>query len=641
LRENFDRFNFAIHKEKEMADFRRWILAFAALVLVLGLAAPASAQLSCTSSLTVVPSLRHEGFTELTGDILLSCTASKQPAVSTPSGTAIPTANFTVSLSAPVTSRILGGALPQALTDAILLVDDPAPGVQNVCTTPLNPAEACIDLGTTPPGSPLNIPGEYNVFQGYLGATTPGPNTVTFLGVPVDPPTTTVTYRITNIRIDATTLALGSGTGGTTPVYAYISASPSSSVNIQNPQVVVGLVGWGLSTATASTGASLFQCEAFTGQLGTVTFTENFATAFKTQGASGTTYPQNLPGFPYNTESGLEIALSDGESGFADTPTELEATITNIPVGATISVDSYAVSTGAVVCGATPPAGCVNTPSDANLISPAAGTPGVDSQVVVADNTKGTAPISVTVVWQITDTNPAAIDSLAFGVYGTLVAQTGNPSTLTGAANVQIGFYPQAATATTTEAIPTFSSTVEAQTTPSSLFTISPCQTILLFPYVTDFYGFDTGLAISNTSLDSLPTGQAAVGQTGACSVSFFGNGGIATTLGTSGVYSSTSDTSLTTGLIPPGQTWAFSLSGIDPGYNSTPTYGTTGYAIATCQFQYAHGYSFVSDTGIRNFAAAYLALIIPDSTRSATPFTCSAYGTTNTCNLTGEQLVH
>ena len=58
-----------------MADFRRWILAFAALVLVLGSAVPASAQagLNCTASAAVTPTLRHEGFTELTGDILLNC----------------------------------------------------------------------------------------------------------------------------------------------------------------------------------------------------------------------------------------------------------------------------------------------------------------------------------------------------------------------------------------------------------------------------------------------------------------------------------------------------------------------------------------------------------------------------------------
>jgi len=539
------------------------------------------------------------------------------------------------------------------LSEALLLVDDPAPANQVVCSDPTNPAVACQGLeGTTPPP---------NVYEGLQGSTSPGPNTITFFGIPADPPATTRTYRITNIRIDATTVALGGGPsgGGTTPVYAFVSVSPSSSINISSGsnsgQFIVGEISWGLvNTAPTSTGATLYQCENFSGTLGSVTFTENFSTAFKTQGvtasSSTTTYPQNTPGQVYYTESGLEVALAAGEAGAADAPTELEATISNIPVGAVISVDPWAISTAQVTC-ALP---CVSTPSYAYLILPSgsaytgaepSGASTSGTAVTIADNSTGTAPISVTVVWAIEATNPSAIDSLTFNFYGSLVAQTGNPATLTGPAAVSIGFYPQTATypdSDSTGPIPSFSSTVEAQTpSPTSLFSISPCETILLFPYVTDFYGFDTGIAISNTSLDSLPTGQAAVGQTGACSVSFFGSGGLATTLGTGGVYSSTSDTTLTTGLIPPGTTWAFSLSTIDAGYNSAPTYGTTGYAIATCQFQYAHGYSFVSDTGIRNFAAAYLALIIPDSTRAATPFVCSAYGTSNTCNLTGEQLVH
>jgi hypothetical protein len=200
------------------------------------------------------------------------------------------------------------------------------------------------------------------------------------------------------------------------------------------------------------------------------------------------------------------------------------------------------------------------------------------------------------------------------------------------------GFSPQLPAYASTGPIPEFSSTVNEPTTPTTLFTVSLCQTILLFPYVTDFYGFDTGIAISNTSLDNLPVPAAP--QPGACSVTFYGGGGIATTIGTSGIYSSTEDSTLTSGLIQPGQTWAFSLSSLDPGYNSVAGYGTTGYAIAICNFQYAHGYSFVSDTGIRNFAAAYLALIIPDAPRAPQPFTCSANG--GTClSQTGEQLVH
>lgn len=626
-----------------MADFRRWILAFAALVLVAGLVVPASAQVTCTASTSVVPTLRHEGFTELTGDIVLTCSAPTGVKPLAP-GSIIPTANVTVSLSAPVTSRVLGatGITPlTSYTEALLLVNDPAPASQIVCADPTNPAVGCQAYE----GDAANA----NVFQGLGGATVPGPYTVTFLGIPADPPVTTRTYRITNVRIDATTVALGTGVAGTTPVYAFVSASPSSSINIPISQVTVGYVGWGLlNTEPSSTGATLYQCEDFgPGTLGTITFTENFATAFKLQGVNTvenvTSYPQTTPGQLYNTESGLQVAVVDGEAGVADAPTELEATIANIPAGAVISVDAYAVSTGQAICGTTAPPGCQNIYSDANLLLPTKNpTWGAANVVTVADNSKGTTPISVTVVWQITNTNPQAIDSLAFNVYGTLKAQVGNPSTLTGPATVSIGFYPQAASypAPSSGPIPSFSSTVEAQSpTPVDLFTLSPCETILLFPYVTDYTGFDTGIAISNTSMDSLPSGQTATGQTGACTITFFGAGGVASAIGTSGVVTSSIDTSLTTGLIPPGTTWAFSVSTQDSGYGSTPTYGTTGYAIAVCEFQYAHGYSFVSDYGLRNFAAAYLALIIPDSApRTAQPFVCSGnYG----CSLTGEQLVH
>jgi len=38
LKESFSRFNFALYKEKEMADFRRWFIALAVLALMAGLA---------------------------------------------------------------------------------------------------------------------------------------------------------------------------------------------------------------------------------------------------------------------------------------------------------------------------------------------------------------------------------------------------------------------------------------------------------------------------------------------------------------------------------------------------------------------------------------------------------------------------
>ncbi len=597
-----------------MADFRRWILAFATLALVLGIVAPASAQnssLSCTASAAVTPTLRHEGFTELTGDIVLNCVPGTG-AVPTPTGQPIPQANFTVSLSAPITSRVLSGSGTGAATEALLLIDNPSPGNQDVCPSPNNGAGCVVDGDN---GGTFNQPGRYNVFQGIEGG--PGTNSITFLGVPADAPTTSRTFRITNIRVDATTVAAGAA--GLSPVFAFVSVSPSSAISINNPQNYVGFVSNGLTVTTSGTNPPFLQCVSASATVGSVTFTENFATAFKTQGPSATSaILQNVPGQIYYTESGLEIPVEGGLAGAADSGTELQTTISNIPAGVTVSVDSSYTDTA--------------TGAVATMISPFTSTTGT---VAVTDGSES----SVTVVWQVVADNPFAIDQLTFNIYASFTGAPGNPGSPTPnvTASELSGFSPQLPAYSVSGPIPEFSSTVNEPTTPTNLFTVTLCQTILLFPYITDYTGFDTGIAISNTSLDNLPVGASP--QTGACSVNFYGAGGAASTLGTSGVYSSTVDTTLTNGLIAPGQTWAFALSGIDPGYLSTPTYGTVGYAIATCNFQYAHGYSFVSDTGIRNFAAAYLALIIPDAPRTPNPFVCASgfgcYG------QTGEQLVH
>ena len=77
MEENFDRFNFAIHKEKEMVSFRRCILALTVLALFAGLASAqvgGQNQLTCSTNVSVTPTLRSEGYTEQTGDITLTCT---------------------------------------------------------------------------------------------------------------------------------------------------------------------------------------------------------------------------------------------------------------------------------------------------------------------------------------------------------------------------------------------------------------------------------------------------------------------------------------------------------------------------------------------------------------------------------------
>ncbi len=61
-----------------MADFRKWIYALALVTLLAGFTVPVSAQVTappfeCIANAGVPPTVRSEGFTELTGDLTLNC----------------------------------------------------------------------------------------------------------------------------------------------------------------------------------------------------------------------------------------------------------------------------------------------------------------------------------------------------------------------------------------------------------------------------------------------------------------------------------------------------------------------------------------------------------------------------------------
>src|SRR5215831_18655330 len=81
-----------LHKEKEMADFRKWIYALAVVALLAGFTVPVSAQappFQCIANAGVPPIVRAEGYTEQVGDLTLNCTGG----VSTPAGITVPPVN--------------------------------------------------------------------------------------------------------------------------------------------------------------------------------------------------------------------------------------------------------------------------------------------------------------------------------------------------------------------------------------------------------------------------------------------------------------------------------------------------------------------------------------------------------------------
>ena len=173
---------------------------------LISLSIPAFTQvlpLSCVAG-GVTPSIRAEGFTELTGDLVITCSGGTP----LPSGSVLPQFDLTVALNAPVTSRILGSG---GASEALLVVDEPGSGLpgpgpaapQLACPTPLTGCSITANGGEPYDGTP----GRPNIFQGVVSG-----NTVTFHGVPFQSawnsggvgtaPFFTRIFRITNIRVN-------------------------------------------------------------------------------------------------------------------------------------------------------------------------------------------------------------------------------------------------------------------------------------------------------------------------------------------------------------------------------------------------------------------------------------------------------
>jgi hypothetical protein len=247
------------------------------------------------------------------------------------------------------------------------------------------------------------------------------------------------------------------------------------------------------------------------------------------------------------------------------------------------------------------------TASDGTGFIPATYAVGDTTEVTIASGT-GTA------VWEVVNTNPNLTETFEFGVYISYTAATATNSPLPGSATVTLSYAPTStsAVASATLPIPRFNTGSTPFT--GTVFTINVCRTILLYPYITNQGGFDTGLTVANTSQDPVyTTGE----QHGTCTFTWYGGTTAAPT---------TPPAPVVTPVIAGGTVWANTLNAIAPEFQ--------GYAFAVCNFQFAHGFAFISDLGARNLAMGYLALIIPDAgKRDPSPF---ANGTG-----TGEQEAH
>jgi hypothetical protein len=629
-----------------MVAFRKLFPVLAVFALLLGATSAyaqgaAGAPLQCVANAGVPPVVRAEGYTELTGDIVITCTGGN-PA--TPFF-----ANFQLFLNTNITSRLIGSNQSEAL----LMIDEPGLPRLNTAGGTGTPTPFCVAApGTNSSASTCNPVNAAETYQsGYSSVfyasrvqegTGARENALVWPGVPVVPPGSNKTrvFRITNVRANAAGLG-ASQTLIPTQIVAFVSVTPPGTLPIDNPQQVVGYVQQGLLFAvrSRSDGGSSINVdqsvstsqnrnlradpldpdENLTG-LGTFRYREGFQTAFKTQIQAGQDGAN--PGTVFNSESGfVRTTALAGTTGIAESGTRLAARFQNVPANMRVFVTTTNVASPANL--AASKAVYVATDANGATFGTASATRVVGEPFSGGSTMTGFAvggavaadkfplievPIvngTGVAVWEVTVTNPSANEDFFFGYGLGYTHATGSTQVGPGTATV-IGnlapFYPTGTNAermSTLLPIPRFVS----RTDTINAINVLPCRTNLLFPYVTNWAGFDTGLAIANTSQDPFSDPQDRT-QGGRCTLNYYGtlqNGQAPTTT-----------REQTNADVAAGQTITMVLStGGSLGLRGNANF--QGYIIAQCDFLFAHGFAFITDgpIGQARVAEGYLALVL------------------------------
>jgi hypothetical protein len=202
-------------------------------------------------------------------------------------------------------------------------------------------------------------------------------------------------------------------------------------------------------------------------------------------------------------------------------------------------------------------------------------------------------------VYEVVNSDPAAIEQGNIPIGVAFTSNTAQNLPAPGQSTVNVSFAPisTVTTASSSASIPRFCD----QSTPRPSFHIDVCSCNLLFPFVTQAPGFDTGIAIANTTTD--PYGTTP--QTGPVDFYFYGQvtGG--------GALPAALAHQTTTGSVPSGQVMTWTTFGGAGAFAAglQPVPGFTGYLIAISKFQYCHGFAFISDLGAQKLAEGYLGI--------------------------------
>ncbi|QOY91035.1 InlB B-repeat-containing protein [Paludibaculum fermentans] len=346
-----------------------------------------------------------------------------------------------------------------AVAEALLLVDDPAPQNQQAC--PGDP----VSCGWT--GGAKGA----NVFQGKVL----GRSAIAFQGIPLDPPGDgkSRTFRMTNLRVDASGLNLQVLSGG--QVQASVTMTPSSGSSstllagqTQRPMETTVLEATGQIPLDPRQGLWIQNCSSlsqralaalqFTASLG-ATFRTRTSAAFVDTETSAPPAAQNVPGHLYGSESlffapAYPAVNRLNVAGLADSGTRLRAVFSDLPAGVTIYVSTvpvtYTNGVPAVNGAGQFQARLVASENGAFAPMPPTTTIGGIPAAALVVN-QGTSVAA----WEVLATSGLAGETAQFAVWLSFAAN--NTSTGVGTVRLQLGPVSNVRSADDVAAIPRFS----------------------------------------------------------------------------------------------------------------------------------------------------------------------------------------
>ncbi len=306
-----------------MYRFGRLLLALSVLIAGSSVNLRGQAPLIDCTITAEAPLLRAGGHAERLGDIRLACSGGDPSEVRF--------LNLVVFVSSGITSRLVDPATGE--TEALLLIDDPLPGVPNTSNDVIYQGQVKGMPGVLPgPAGGPGAPDSGNVYAGFRPVGFE--NRIEWNGIPFRPPQPGQMriLRLVNIRINAETRV--PNPANPEPVTVEVAVTASNSVPLGTSRIVAGYITAGAQNRVEHPGGRL-----------TLVYQEGFVEAFRKRiatSAAGATaaVPQWTPEVSYFTESGFTPefgSVAPGAPGAATTGTRLIAQFDDLPPGVFLS----------------------------------------------------------------------------------------------------------------------------------------------------------------------------------------------------------------------------------------------------------------------------------------------------------------